>query len=82
LNLQDLGFDTKRYQFILFDTSAQHDSPCGSSIERHGKIPHGKTMLEQLFDRKEVVLVAGDATNTNLEEAIDRRVKETQQHEY
>jgi hypothetical protein len=39
-------------------------------------------MLEQLFDRKEVVLVAGDATNTNLKEAIDRRVKETQQHEY
>jgi hypothetical protein len=39
-------------------------------------------MLGQLSDRKEVVPIAGDATNTNLEEAIDWRVKETQQHEY
>jgi hypothetical protein len=77
-----LGFDTEWYQFVLFDTSAQHDSPYGSSIGRHGKIPHGKTMLGQLSDKKEVVSIADDATSMNFDEAIDRRINETQQHKF
>jgi hypothetical protein len=77
-----LGFGTEQYQFVLFDTNAQRDSPYGSSIGHHKKIPHGKAMLRRLSDRKEVIPVVGDATSTNLEEAIDRRVKETQQHKY
>jgi hypothetical protein len=39
-------------------------------------------MLEELSDRKEAASVAGNATSTNIGGAIDRRVKETQQHEY
>jgi hypothetical protein len=35
-------------------------------------------MLEELSDRKEVALVAENATSTNLGGAIDWRVKETQ----
>jgi hypothetical protein len=38
-------------------------------------------MLEHLPDQEMVASVAGDATSMNLEEAIDWRVKETQQHE-
>jgi hypothetical protein len=77
-----LGFGTEWYQFTPPDTSSQHDSPYGSSIEYHRKTPHGRAMPEELSDRKEVASVAGDATSTNLGGSIDRRVKETQQHEY
>jgi hypothetical protein len=38
--------------------------------------------LEHLPDREMAASVASDTTITNLGGAIDRRVKETQQHEY
>jgi hypothetical protein len=39
-------------------------------------------MPEELADRKEAASTVGNATGTNLEGVIDRRVNETRQHEY
>jgi hypothetical protein len=39
-------------------------------------------MSEEPSDRKETASAVGNATGTNLEGAIDRRVNETRQHEY
>jgi hypothetical protein len=80
--LQELRFGTEQYQSVTFGTSAQHGSLYRSSIRHRRATLRGKTMLEHLSDRKIMVPITGDATNTNLGDAIDQRVKETQQHEY
>jgi hypothetical protein len=76
-----MRFGTEWYQSVVFGTSTQYDSLYGLLIGDHKIILRGKTMLEHLPGREIVASVVGDATSMNLEEAIDRRVKETQQHE-
>jgi hypothetical protein len=79
---EDLKFGTEWYQFVPSDTNTQHDSPYGSLIKCHRKVSPGRAMPEELFDRKGMGSVAGDATSTNLGDSIDRGVKEMQQHKY
>jgi hypothetical protein len=82
LNLQRLLFDTERYQSVSSGTSMQHYLPYRLSIRHHGRFSRDETMLEHILDRKEVVSVTGDTTSANIEDSIDRRIKEMHQHEY
>jgi hypothetical protein len=47
-------------------------------MKQHRKILHGEATLEELFDRKTAVSIAGNTTSMNLGGAINRRVKEMQ----
>jgi hypothetical protein len=75
LNSQGLRLGTDRYQINSSGSNAQHNSPYGSLIGQHKKIPYDETMLGQLSDRNEVVSVAGATSSTNLGAYIDRRVR-------
>jgi hypothetical protein len=82
LNLQELRFGTEWYQFVPFGTRAQHDSPYRSSIRHRETTSRGETTPEELSDRKKAASVADDTTSANIEDSIDRRIKEMHQHEY
>jgi hypothetical protein len=80
--LQELRFGTDWYQIDPFGIGAQYDSPYRSLIRHRGITSRGKTMLEELPDRRETASVAGKATGTNLKGAIDQKFKEAHRHEY
>jgi hypothetical protein len=79
LKLRDLRLGTDWYQI---GTNAQHDSPYGSLIGQHRNTPHGRATLGESSDRETAVSIIGNATGTNLGASIDRRVRESQQHEH
>jgi hypothetical protein len=81
VNLWELGFGTRQYQSFLCDTSTQYDSPYWSLIRYHKMIPWREMMLEHLPDRKIVASIAGDTISTDLNEAVNRSVKELEMHD-
>jgi hypothetical protein len=80
--LRDLRLGTDWYQIDSFSTNAQHDSPYGSLIGQHRKTPHGGATLGESSDRETAVSIIENVTGTNLGASIDRRVRESQQHEH
>ena len=82
LNLRDMEFSTDWYQIDSSGIGIQYDSPYRLLIGHLRMTLHGKTILGQSPDRREMAAVAGAVSSTNLGAYVDWRVRESRQHGY